>query len=357
MRLTTHIAPKTVTSALGDVPLISVNALAGVPSFVRTEFGERLLRRACRAALLDIEVIEDSDCFVPQLTMTTFVDAVARMVGEEHLGLKFAPYVTVAGYGRWGEYLLGASTLGSALRRASTTMSFHAKGDALSLEITGDTARISYTSAVSGLDGYSHVAFGTIGAIISLCRAYLPASWRPSGIEVDIAASRRSTISEDLFQCPVLFDAPRLAVWLDARDLRSIARRRPSRPLTVGDLGRTRSELHSLRGVGGVVAQQVWAQVLTGTVSIESTALALDTSVRTLQRELNREGVDFRTMANALRSKRALELLSTTEVSVTQISTMLGYSAPAHFARAFRKAIGIGPSDFRRQQRAQALSG
>jgi len=33
---------------------------------------------------------------------------------------------------------------------------------------------------------------------------------------------------------------------------------------------------------------------------------------------------------------------------VTQISTTLGYSAPAHFARAFRKAMGAGPSEFRR---------
>jgi AraC-like DNA-binding protein len=33
---------------------------------------------------------------------------------------------------------------------------------------------------------------------------------------------------------------------------------------------------------------------------------------------------------------------------VTRISTALGYAAPAHFARAFRKATGIGPDEFRR---------
>lgn len=107
-----------------------------------------------------------------------------------------------------------------------------------------------------------------------------------------------------------------------------------------------------MNGVRGVVAQQVWAQVLTGTVSIDSTALALDTSVRTLQRELGREGVDFRSLVNALRGKRALELLNETELPVTQISTMLGYSAPAHFARAFRKSMGIGPGDVRRRRKA-----
>jgi len=349
--MTTHIAPGAAPSALRDVPLISVNALAGIPAFIRSAFGERLLRKACQAAMLDIEIIEDSHCFVPQAIMTIFADAVARLAGEEHFGLKLAPHVEVARYGDWGEYLLGGNTLGSAIRRTAATMSFHARGDALSLDVLGGSARISYVSAARGLDGYPHVAFGTLGAIVSLCKAYLPAHWRPHRVEVDIPMSRRRTICEDTFECPVLFGAPRLAVWLDAGALRSIAHRPPRRTLTIGDLARARGDLHRMPGMTGVVAQQVWAQILTGSISIQSTALALDTSVRTLQRELNREGVDFRAVVNALRGRRALELLSETEMSVTRIATMLGYSAPAHFARAFRKSMAIAPTEFRQRRK------
>lgn len=356
MGTTTHFAPGIATSAYGDTPLISVNALAGVPAFIRSAFGERFLRRASRAALLDIEAIEDSDCFIPQLTMTSFVDAVARMAGEEHFGLKLAPHIAVGRYGIWAEYLLGGNTLGSALRRTAATMAFHARGDALSLDVVGDCARIRYRSGARGLDGYPHVAFGTIGAIISLCRAYLPASWRPHRIEVDTAAPRPRAIGEGTFQCPVLFDAPALAVWLDARALRSVAHQQPGRHLTTSDLAHSRSALFHMNGTRGVVAQQVWAQVLTGSVSIESTAAALDTSVRTLQRELGREGTHFRTLVNALRGKRALDLLRETGLPVTQISTMLGYSSPAHFARAFRKSMGVSPTDVRLQNRQQPKS-
>lgn len=171
---TNQFAPRVGASQLGNAPLISVAALAGVPEFVRGAFGERVLRKARQAAMLDFELIEDSDCFIPQLTMTTFTHTVARMAGEEHLGLKLAPYLTVASYGSWGEYLLGARTLGSAIRRAAATMEFHARGDALSLDLIDGCARISYVSAARGLDGYVHVAWGTIGAILSLCKAYLP---------------------------------------------------------------------------------------------------------------------------------------------------------------------------------------
>ncbi len=299
--------------------------------------------------MLDFELIEDSDCFIPQQTMTTFAEAVARAAGEEHLGLKLAPHLTIADYGSWGEYLLGARTLGNAIRRAAATMDFHARGDALTLDLIDGRARISYVSAARGLDGYAHVAWGTIGVIISLCRPYVPPSWRPQHIEVDLPAPRRRTLAEDTFECPVVYGAPRLAVWLSAGDLRAVTRRTTGRLLTVGDMARERSEVHRISGLKGVVAHQVWAQILTGSVSIESTARSLDTSVRTLQRELSREGADFRTIVNALRGKRAVELLRETDASVTQISTTLGYSAPPHFARAFRKATGIGPSEFRRR--------
>lgn len=345
---TNHFAPRIGTSRLGDAPLISVAALAGVPDFVRSAFGDRVLRKARQAAMLDFELIEDGDCFIPQQTMTTFADAVARISGEEHLGLELAPHAAIVRYGCWGEYLLGAGTLGAAVQRAAATIGFHARGDALSWDLIDGHARIGYASAARGLHGYQHVTWGNIGAIISLCKSYLPASWRPQRIEVDLPAPQRRTLFEDSFECPVVFDAPRLAVCFDAGDLRSAAHRSTGTLLTVEDLARARSELHRMSGLKGVVAHQVWAQILSGSVSIESTARSLDTSVRTLQRELSREGADFRTMANALRGQRAVELLSGTDAPVTQISTTLGYSAPGHFARAFRKATGIGPSEFRR---------
>lgn len=345
---TNHIAPRAASLQRADTALISTAALAGIPEFVRGAFGEPVLRKANRAARLDIEVVERSDCFVPQRTMTAFVDAVARASGVEHFGLGIAPYLSLARYGVWGEYLLGAPTLGAAVRRAAATMDFHARGDGMSLELAGGRARIDYASAARGMSGYPHVAWGTIGAIISLCKSYLPASWRPHRIEVDLPARSEQALVEDTFECPVFFDAPGLALWLDAGDLRCVARSPAQTLLTVGDLARARSKLHGMSGLEGVVANQVWAQVLTGSVSIESTARSLDTSVRTLQRDLGRDGIDFRALVRTLRARRARELLAETDVPVTQISALLGYSAPAHFARAFRRATGLGPTEFRR---------
>jgi AraC-like DNA-binding protein len=93
--------------------------------------------------------------------------------------------------------------------------------------------------------------------------------------------------------------------------------------------------------------EQIHAQVLTGRVSIERAAQSMDTNVRTLQRELNRAGSDFRSLASAVRIRRAIELLRNTNGSIASVSAELGYSSPANFARAFRKVTGSGPREFR----------
>jgi AraC-like DNA-binding protein len=347
---TNHFAPAPlkISRGLSSTPVISVTALAGVPAFVRRAFGQRLLTRANRAAMLDIEAIEDQDCFIPHATMTTFVESVARLSGDEHFGLLVAPHLSIASYGCWGQHLLGVPTLGAAIRRGIATIGFHSKGDALSITLDDDRAQIHYISAAKGQEGYRHVACGAAGVILSVCRQYLPPDWRPQLIALDFPRPMRAAIYEDTFQSPVVFDAPRISVQLDARDLRAEPKRQPTYVLvTAEDVARARVACGEMNYLRDVIAQQVWSQVLAGHVSIDSAARSINTSVRTLQRELNREGTDFRSIANMMRHRRALELLRDGGVSITRISTVLGYSAPAHFARAFRKATGLSPQEFR----------
>ena len=355
---TTHFAPRpgklSNGSRLGATPVISVTALAGVPAFVRNAFGDRLLRRANQAALLDIEAIEDQDCFIPHITMTTFADAVAKLSGEQDFGLMIAPHLTITSYGRWGEYVLAAPTLGAAVERAIATIGFHSKGEKFWIASANGRARLSYASAAKGKHGYQHVACGAAGVIVSLCKSFLSPHWRPHCIELDVPRPRRPGVFEDAFQCAVIFDASECAVTLDTSRLSEASPIHDPRSLTtLEDVVRARVECLQLNTLTEIIIQQIWSQVLTGDVSIDSAARSLGTSVRTLQRELNREGTDFRTMANAMRTRRAIELLGQTKGSVTNISMVLGYSAPAHFARAFHKATGLSPKSFRQRMGQQ----
>lgn len=351
-RAATHFAPEPSRLARGVVdapPMISVTALAGIPAMVRAAFGDKVLQHANRAAMLDIELIEDRDCFIPHATMTAFLAEIERRTGERDLGLLLAPHLTLASYGCWGEYVLGGETLGAVLARGAASIGYHSRGDRLILSAEGGVARVAYHSAARGRPGYAHVALGAAGVIVNLCRACAPPGWRPLGLDLDLPRPASAARFEEAFGCRVRFDAPFTAVLFAAGLL--AARQAPAagrRLLTIEDVARARLDPASRNDLAGVVAAQIWAQVLAGSVSLEGAARALDVSTRTLQRALRRDGADFRSLANTIRVRRAKELLSGTRASVTDISAELGYSTPANFARAFRKATGLAPEVFRR---------
>jgi AraC-like DNA-binding protein len=174
----------------------------------------------------------------------------------------------------------------------------------------------------------------------------LPPDWRPLRVELDTDRPGQAGLFEDVFQCPVLFNAPAVTIVTERHHLSAGPRGAALPMVTIEDVARDRRG-SAPRDLLDVVVEHIRAQVLTGSVSIDSAAQSIDTSVRTLQRELNRAGTDFRSLANTARTRRAIELLRHTNGSITRVSAELGYSSPANFARAFRNAIGSGPREFR----------
>lgn len=334
---------------------ISVCTLSGTPEVILDTLGPRALQQASRAALLDVELIRDQDSFIPHATVTRYLDELARIAGDEDFVLALVPYLSVAAYGCWGRYVLAAPTLGQALVRAEGAMHLHSRGDRVAVDRRGQPARIAYASAARGTAGYRHLAIGIIGVILGLCRHYLLSDWRPLRVELDLPRPRGDRF-ERAFGCPVLFDAPVTAVCLDAGDL-GLARPRLVMPeVTIEDVTRARAPHLGGSTVVDAVARQIRTQILVGEVGIDHAARALDFSTRTLQRELGREGTDFRSIANRVRSQRAAELLHGTDLSITSISLHLGYSGPANFARAFRSATGLAPGEYRQTRHGQTAA-
>lgn len=362
---TTHFAPqprRIPREAGASAPtLISVTALAGVPALVRHAFGETVLRQANRAAMLDIELIEDRDCFIPHATMTEFLREIERRTKEAYLGLLIAPHLAFASYGCWSDYVLSGETLGAAIARAAATIDYHSCGEVITLSVEEGMARFGYVSAARGSSAYVHVAVGAVAVMLDLCRAFAGPAWKPVRLELNIARPSGSAAArfEETFGCPVVFDAPAVAISLPARLLGATrARAALRRLITVDDLARARLEPASRGDLVGVIAAQIWTQVLAGSLSLDGAAHALDVSTRTLQRALKDRGTDFRSLGTMIRARRAGELLRGTTASVTDIAAELGYSAPANFARAFRKATGLAPEDFRRSvARAERMAG
>jgi AraC-like DNA-binding protein len=59
------------------------------------------------------------------------------------------------------------------------------------------------------------------------------------------------------------------------------------------------------------------------------------------------KGMSFTDWLLARRMERATHLLATTEQSIAAVASSCGYSDPRYFARVFRRALGVTPSQYR----------
>jgi AraC family transcriptional regulator of adaptative response / methylphosphotriester-DNA alkyltransferase methyltransferase len=83
-------------------------------------------------------------------------------------------------------------------------------------------------------------------------------------------------------------------------------------------------------------------------LSLDDIARRVASSRRQLQRAYAEiGGTTFRDHLTRVRMQKAAEMLSTRALTVREVAHRVGYRQPAQFAKAFRRYLGVAPSDFR----------
>ena len=83
-------------------------------------------------------------------------------------------------------------------------------------------------------------------------------------------------------------------------------------------------------------------------LSLDEIARRVASSRRQLQRAYAEIGqTTFRDHLTSVRMEKAAELLSSRGLTVREVAHRVGYRQPAQFAKAFRRHLGVAPSDYR----------
>jgi AraC-like DNA-binding protein len=106
--------------------------------------------------------------------------------------------------------------------------------------------------------------------------------------------------------------------------------------------------------ISGQVTQLVEMLLPVGRCSTHQVARSLGVTQRTLHRQLAAEGESFSAIVHKTREALAERYLSADRYSQTDVSELLGFTAPSAFSRWFRQRFGVSPTEWRATSRQPA---
>ena len=347
----------THTATLPAVPTINLaSVMYGLDDYLRERGAdpETILGRA----ELTAADLTDPERRVPLIRFLRLLEICADELGDPHFGLRFGTQYDPRHAGVVGNVALASRTVRSALQTIGRYLPTMVDSAVYGLEVEGGMA-FSYSYYIDPLMmTYRQKNDWGVAFVCNVIRLGLgEPNWAPAEVVLpqlaaESAAGRRERMG--LLRAKVRSGQPWAGIRFDAELLErpmktadaAIERlMRHYGDLQLAGLETQRDELERLR-------RSVAQLVVAGDSSVERLAQSLGWSVRTLQRRLAAQGLNYSDVLAQVRKTLALNLLENPSLGISQIAYVLGYSEVSTFNHAFRRWVGQPPRDYRNSRKS-----
>lgn len=308
------------------------------------------------AAGFSRETFKDPNARLPATASARLWRAAAEHVGDPAFGLTVSKYVKQTTFHALGYAIFASATLRDALNRLVRYSHLVSDAAELALDTTPSSVRLSWV--IHNVE--TAPSFEAVDAVMSLIvrigRTLTSRDLTLSLVEQRRPEPRDTTPYQRFFRCPVAFQRPMDAMTIDASVLdQPLLSANPELATHNDTLVR-----QYLAGIGhGTLVDRVRAALadrLSGDPSPESVGALLGMSSRSLQRKLRDQGTSYAALLNETRRELACEYLRDERCSVTEVAFLIGFEDASAFARAFRRWVGVSPSEYRVQESRRGAS-
>lgn len=183
----------------------------------------------------------------------------------------------------------------------------------------------------------------------TLCCNSLGTRFIMKGITLTYPRPEYAKAYQDMFNCPITFNTDKFQIFFDKNYLNT---RLPlanalTREIYEKECKRAYARLHEQDSTGDKIIQELLIPQAKPPC-FDKLARRLSVSPRTLRRYLSAEGISYKNLLTDIRKKNALDLLTSTSMSIEKIATELGYQDVANFYHAFKLWTGTTPSNYRK---------
>ena len=303
---------------------------------------------------LSVAAILDPESPLPLNAVMTLLDRAAAATGDPCMGLTFSETFPLGGTGIYGYLISNSTTVDEALSTAARFAGLLRQPFEVHYDRDADGAVLwwCWPRSVEGpTKQYSSYA---LALLVGRLRQLSDANWEPTYVELPHEPLPCTDKARRIFGANIHYNSERVAVRVDAATL---ARRLPNadaqlRPILEKAGERLIADTPSSVDIVAATTATIRAQLPERRASLELVAERLGLSTRGLQSRLASEGTTFEALLNDARKLRAEELLKSTELPLTDIAIMLGFSELSSFTRAAQRWFGTSPSAHRSRLRA-----
>ena len=345
-----HPAPATPADAT-LLRGVAATPMAFVQAIVQAFVGRGLSPEAAlRLAQIPPSNLRQAGGHVTAAQFEALSAAAMQALDDEALGW-FSRPLPWGSYGLLARASLSAPTLGVALKRWCRHHGLLTPDITLAVVTQGDEVRITFTQhRPLGGDG-SLREFGSVSVLRNvhgLACWFVDSRIPLLGASFPFAAPPHAEVYRVLFDGPTTFDAEEACIRFDARYLALPIKRdeaamnqmlQRALPIQVRPYRRDRLLVQRVRQV--LLTQPQHAH------NADDLAALLNTSARTLHRQLNEEGATLQALKDEVRRERAMSLLQRTSKPMKQVAEAAGFQNEKSFIRAFKGWTGTTPGDWR----------
>jgi AraC-like DNA-binding protein len=277
---------------------------------------------------------------------------IAQVRSHPTIGLLQGQQIKPHHHGVWGYAMQTAASLGQAIRIFNQYFDVAGPIARQFLQVDGAVARWISRDVVLEEPGRRVAVEEMISGNYKLCQDLTEGKFKLQELRLDYAPPAGHEFYEDLFQCPVLFNQDVIEMRFEASLLNLKLKYADPETERICE-ERCRQLLERLGSAGDIVdrVRRIIYESPCDRRDVDAVASKLNVSSRTLRRHLANANTSFRSVLNEVRQALAVDYLSSTDLSVDEISFLLGYSETSNFRHAFKQWTGESPTSYRNQRR------
>lgn len=303
------------------------------------------------ASGLDFSRLEIAGARYPWTGMQRLWSNAVSVTGDPCFGLHAGRRVRPTSFHALGYSWLASQTLLGSLDRLCRYVKVISTAPiALELRPAGDTYVLEETLADASHVPDDAAVDAFVAAIVQLCRAATDAHFAPQSVALERSDNGGISQYTEVLACPVRFAAETTRIVFDGNSLHAPL------PGDNADLARANDKvaeryLETLEPdkVASQVRELLIALLPSGKSNQTLVARRMNRSLSTLQRQLQNEGTSYQEIRDETRASLARDYVRDSDLTLSQVAYMLGFSDQSNFSRAFKRWTGQTPRDFRQR--------